>query len=190
MYDTLQSGCRLDPQTYLGLQAAQACTAGAQGLHSDAASAESSQQAGRTAWSWQKKAVLGTGLAAVGGVGLALMEEEAEMGLHPPEYPWPHSGLFSAYDHAAIRRGHQVYSQVCAACHSVSQLHYRNLVGVAYTEDEAKEMAAEVRTLSSKTAAPCLTYAMYRILLQTACRPPMSAHRSVCSIQMIYPLHV
>ncbi|CAL5218558.1 g249 [Coccomyxa viridis] len=125
-------------------KAAQACTAGAQGLHSDAASAESSQQAGRTAWSWQKKAVLGTGLAAVGGVGLALMEEEAEMGLHPPEYPWPHSGLFSAYDHAAIRRGHQVYSQVCAACHSVSQLHYRNLVGVAYTEDEAKEMAAEI----------------------------------------------
>ena len=68
------------------------------------------------------------------------------MGLHPPEYPWPHTGLFSAYDHASIRRGHQVYSQVCAACHSVSQLHYRNLVGVAYTEDEVKEMAAEVGT--------------------------------------------
>ena len=68
------------------------------------------------------------------------------MGLHPPEYPWPHTGLFSAYDHASIRRGHQVYSQVCAACHSVSQLHYRNLVGVAYTEDEVKDMAAEVGT--------------------------------------------
>ena len=37
----------------------------------------------------------------------------------------------------------QVYTQVCAACHSVSQLHYRNLVGVAYTEEEAKAMAAE-----------------------------------------------
>ena len=34
--------------------------------------------------------------------------------------------------------------QVCAACHSVEQLHYRNLVGVAYTEEEVKEMAAEV----------------------------------------------
>lgn len=142
--------CRHDPQTYLGLQAAQACTAGAQGIHSDAAGADSSQQAGRTAWSWQKKAVIGTGLAAVGGVGLALMEEEAEMGLHPPEFPWPHTGLFSAYDHAAIRRGHQVYSQVCAACHSVNQLHYRNLVGVAYTEDEAKDMAAEVMLVPAK----------------------------------------
>lgn len=34
--------------------------------------------------------------------------------------------------------------QVCAACHSVEQLHYRNLVGVAYTEEEMKAMAAEV----------------------------------------------
>ena len=37
-----------------------------------------------------------------------------------------------------------MYQQVCAACHSVQQVHYRNLVGVAYTEEEAKEMAAEV----------------------------------------------
>ena len=34
--------------------------------------------------------------------------------------------------------------QVCAACHSVYQLHFRDLVGVAYTEDEAKAMAAEI----------------------------------------------
>ena len=34
--------------------------------------------------------------------------------------------------------------QVCAACHSVELLHYRNLVGVAYTEEEMKAMAAEV----------------------------------------------
>ncbi len=168
MYGVVQGDSRLDPQTYLCLQAAQACTAGAQGLHSDAAGAEASQQAGRTAWSWQRKAAIGTGLAAVGGVGLALMEEEAEMGLHPPEFPWPHSGLFSAYDHAAIRRGHQVYSQVCAACHSVSQLHYRNLVGVAYTEDEAKDMAAEVRTLSVRKAAFGLSGAMHA----SPCRHP------------------
>ena len=37
-----------------------------------------------------------------------------------------------------------MYSQVCAACHSVNQLHYRDLVGVAYTEEEVKAMAAEV----------------------------------------------
>jgi cytochrome c1 len=34
--------------------------------------------------------------------------------------------------------------QVCAACHSVQQLHFRNLVDVAYTEEEAKSMAADI----------------------------------------------
>ena len=34
--------------------------------------------------------------------------------------------------------------QVCAACHSVYQLHFRDLAGVAYTEDECKMMAADL----------------------------------------------
>jgi hypothetical protein len=33
---------------------------------------------------------------------------------------------------------------VCAACHSLQYIHYRDLVGVAYTEEEAKAMAAEI----------------------------------------------
>jgi ubiquinol-cytochrome c reductase cytochrome c1 subunit len=33
---------------------------------------------------------------------------------------------------------------VCAACHSLEYIHYRDLVGVCYTEEEAKAMAAEV----------------------------------------------
>ena len=82
------------------------------------------------------------------------------MGLHAPQYPWDHAGLFSAYDHAAIRRGHQVYSQVCAACHSVNQLHYRDLVGVAYTEEEAKAMAAEVRCQMSILSSSLLLSAL------------------------------
>lgn len=115
-----------------------------QALHTESATSKNTEQTARTVWSRKTKAALGLGAAAVGGVGYALMEEESEHGLHAPSYPWPHAGLFSAYDHAAIRRGHQVYSQVCAACHSVNQIHYRDLVGVAYTEEEAKEMAAEV----------------------------------------------
>lgn len=35
-------------------------------------------------------------------------------------------------------------AQVCAACHSLEYIHYRDLVGVCYTEEEAKAMAAEV----------------------------------------------
>jgi len=35
-----------------------------------------------------------------------------------------------------------VFSEVCSACHSVSLIAYRNLVDVAYTEEEAKAIAA------------------------------------------------
>ena len=107
-------------------------TAAAEAEAAAAAAAAKAQAARR--WGWKKPALVGLGLAA-GITGVALAEEEAEHGLHAPEYPWSHNGYFSSYDHASIRRGHQVYSQVCAACHSMQALHYRNLVGVAYTEE-------------------------------------------------------
>lgn len=37
-----------------------------------------------------------------------------------------------------------VPAQVCAACHSLQYIHYRDLVGVCYTEEEAKAMAADI----------------------------------------------
>lgn len=64
--------------------------------------------------------------------------------LEPPSYPWSHRGPLSTFDAAAIRRGHQVYTQVCASCHSLNRISYRNLVGVAYSEDEVKKMAEEI----------------------------------------------
>lgn len=44
----------------------------------------------------------------------------------------------------SIRRGYQVYKQVCSACHSMEYLAFRNLVGVSHTEDEVKVIAEEV----------------------------------------------
>jgi len=67
-----------------------------------------------------------------------------EAGLHPPAYPWPHKGLLDSFDHASIRRGYQVYREVCAACHSLDRIAWRNLVGVSHTVDEVKAMAEEV----------------------------------------------
>lgn len=84
------------------------------------------------------------------GCGVALAMEELrtvsaeELELHPAQYPWSHNGPLDALDHASIRRGHQVYQQVCSACHSMSLIAYRNLIGVCYNESEVKEMAAEV----------------------------------------------
>ena len=37
-----------------------------------------------------------------------------------------------------------MYKQVCAACHSMRYVAYRNLVGVTHTEEEAKAQAEEV----------------------------------------------
>lgn len=43
-----------------------------------------------------------------------------------------------------MRRGYEVYKQVCSACHSMKYTYYRHLVGVSHTEDEAKTEAADI----------------------------------------------
>lgn len=63
--------------------------------------------------------------------------------LAPPKQHWAHQGAFGTYDKAALQRGFQVYKQVCAACHGMKLLSYRNLAGIGYNEDEIKAIAAE-----------------------------------------------
>ena len=67
--------------------------------------------------------------------------------MHPPHYPWRHRGYFSSFDHAALRRGFQVYREVCASCHSLQYIRFRELVGVTHTKEEVKQMAKEVDVL-------------------------------------------
>ena len=110
-----------------------------------------------SAQSWcapkQGFAAFGAGSAALLGLAGVALADEAEHGLHSAQYPWPHEGMFDSYDHNSIRRGHQVYQQVCAACHSLNLVAYRNLVGVAYTEDEVKLMAEEIEVRVSAHAS-------------------------------------
>ncbi|ORZ00748.1 cytochrome C1 family-domain-containing protein [Syncephalastrum racemosum] len=95
------------------------------------------------------KKITGVTAAIVGTTALAYMYADnvsanmADEGLHPPHYPWPHSGPLSTYDHASIRRGYQVYREVCSACHSLDRIAWRNLIGVSHTEEEVKAMAEE-----------------------------------------------
>ncbi|XP_060099102.1 cytochrome c1, heme protein, mitochondrial [Heteronotia binoei] len=96
----------------------------------------------------RKVALTTLGVLTAGGAGLALALHTAvnagELEMHPPQYPWSHAGLLSSLDHSSIRRGYQVYKQVCSACHSMDYLAFRNLVGVSHTEAEAKALAADV----------------------------------------------
>lgn len=48
------------------------------------------------------------------------------------------------YSHLpSLRRGFQVYQEVCQSCHSLSRVPYRALVGTVLTVDEAKALAEE-----------------------------------------------
>tara|TARA_Y100001935_G_scaffold253481_1_gene259765 strand:- start:1598 stop:2290 length:693 start_codon:yes stop_codon:yes gene_type:complete len=63
---------------------------------------------------------------------------------------WTFKGLFGKYDRASLQRGYQVYTEVCAACHSMQYLSYRNLAepgGPEFTEEEAKFIAASFEVL-------------------------------------------
>jgi ubiquinol-cytochrome c reductase cytochrome c1 subunit len=64
--------------------------------------------------------------------------------LPAPKLDWAHSGYFSTYDSASLRRGFEVYRQVCATCHSLSQIRYRELIGVSHTKEQAEALAKSI----------------------------------------------
>ncbi len=61
----------------------------------------------------------------------------------PKKLIWPFEGVFGTFDREAAQRGFQVYKEVCAACHALSHLSYRNLKDIGITEEEIKEIAKE-----------------------------------------------
>ncbi|KAJ1529658.1 hypothetical protein ONE63_006418 [Megalurothrips usitatus] len=100
-------------------------------------------------WTRSQKALCTTAGVLAGGAAalwytLDRSVQAADLILHPSEQAWPHNGLLSTFDHASLRRGYEVYKQVCAACHSMQYVRYRELIGVTHTEEEAKAEAAEV----------------------------------------------
>jgi len=83
--------------------------------------------------------------AAIAGAVFSTSEVHANADhIIAPEYPFSHKGFLGGFDAGAIRRGHQVYTNVCASCHSMNLLAYRNLVDVCYTEDEVKTICDDL----------------------------------------------
>jgi len=60
----------------------------------------------------------------------------------PPSQQWKHEGFFGTFDRAAVQRGYQVYKEVCASCHSLKYISFRNLPAIGISEAEAKAIAA------------------------------------------------
>jgi ubiquinol-cytochrome c reductase cytochrome c1 subunit len=72
----------------------------------------------------------------------------------PPGQKWGFNGILGTFDRAALQRGFQVYNDVCAACHAVEHLAYRDLgplgpgatggpKGLGFTEEEVAAIAAQ-----------------------------------------------
>ena len=88
------------------------------------------------------KSLLAAGLLAL-SVGSASAAESIKI----PAQSWPHDGFFGTFDRAAAQRGYQVYKEVCAACHAMKQMRFRNLAGIGLSDAEIRAIAAEYKTM-------------------------------------------
>ncbi len=60
-----------------------------------------------------------------------------------PSRDWSFSGVFGRYDKAALQRGFQVYREICANCHGMRYLAFRDLTGIGISAADVKAIAAE-----------------------------------------------
>ena len=94
--------------------------------------------------------------AVAAALGVPALAQEGQAGgegamlTFPMEEPellsWSFAGFFGKYDTAQLQRGYQVYKEVCASCHAMQYVAFRNLGepgGVGFSEEEVKALAAE-----------------------------------------------
>jgi ubiquinol-cytochrome c reductase cytochrome b/c1 subunit len=84
-----------------------------------------------------------TGALFAGGVQDA---KAAEHGATPPSLSWTFAGPLGKFDRGQLQRGYKVYKEVCANCHSMDLLHFRNLAdvgGPSFSAAQASAVASE-----------------------------------------------
>ncbi|PTM92665.1 cytochrome c1 [Mycoplana dimorpha] len=96
-------------------------------------------------------------LAVVAGLGVSIATAQdgkaaagAEAEHATPHYPinkpreqdWSFAGPFGKYDKGQLQRGLKVYTEVCAACHSMNLVAFRTLGDLGYSEAQVKAFAA------------------------------------------------
>jgi len=69
-------------------------------------------------------------------------KSDADRYAHAPDFHWPHQMIWDSYDVKSIRRGYEVYKNVCQSCHGVFTVSYRMLRDVCMTPEECKAEAA------------------------------------------------
>lgn len=90
-------------------------------------------------------------LAALAVSGLAALAQPAAAAggaEHPPRQKWSFAGPFGTFDRAQLQRGFKIYREVCASCHGLEKVSFRNLSqpgGPQFTEGQVKTLAAEYK---------------------------------------------
>ncbi len=98
----------------------------------------------------------GQALAAEGGDLAELTHHAAQTGhypiLKPEQMDWSFAGPFGKYDKAQLQRGLKVYTEVCAACHSMNLVAFRTLEDLGYSEAQVKAFAANYEVTDGPNA--------------------------------------
>ncbi len=61
----------------------------------------------------------------------------------PKNEDWSFAGPFGHWDVGQLQRGLKVYTEVCAACHSLDLMYYRDLKALGYNESQIRAYAAQ-----------------------------------------------
>ncbi len=67
----------------------------------------------------------------------------ADEALKPEQYPFSFSKPLGKIDKNSAQRGLQVYIEVCASCHGLKHVAYRNLEGLGYNKDQINAIASQ-----------------------------------------------
>ena len=92
--------------------------------------------------------VLVLGIALFGSISGAITDPvapsaESVAHKHPKELELASNGVFGKFDRRQVQRGFQVYKEVCAACHSLRLVSFRDLQKIGYSEPEVKAIASQ-----------------------------------------------
>jgi ubiquinol-cytochrome c reductase cytochrome c1 subunit len=83
---------------------------------------------------------------------------EEEFHKHPRHLALSSDGPFGTFDRQQLQRGFQVYKEVCAACHGLGLVAFRDLHDLGYEEAEVKAIASqwaiEVPSVNPETGEP------------------------------------
>ncbi|HXQ65674.1 MAG TPA: cytochrome c1 [Alphaproteobacteria bacterium] len=88
---------------------------------------------------------LAAAAAAALALGIVLPAHGADEQPQIERQQWSFYGVFGAFDRAAEQRGFEVYKDVCANCHSLNLLAYRDLAEIGLTAAEVNAVAASVQ---------------------------------------------